>query len=99
MNARKKIIAITPFVCAIAFIFLVYYGYANPGWMVFLLIPVSPFLVGEKKIKFSYPLFTAIIYLIIGFTFKWWHPGWVIFLTIPIYYILVAPKDDNDFDD
>lgn len=96
MNWRKKIVAITPFVSLIAFILLAYFDLAHPGWLVFLLIPLAPFLVGIEKIKFSYPLIIATIYVVFGiFTkFDWrWHPGWVIFLTIPIYYILVPPKN------
>lgn len=95
MNIKKKIVAITPFISLIAFILLSYFGYAHPGWVVFLLIPVVPFLVGIERIKFSYPLIIAVIYVVFGLVtkFTWrWHPGWVIFLTIPIYYILVIPK-------
>lgn len=92
MRTRDKIIAITPFVALIAFIILATYGYAHPGWLVFLLIPLMPFAVGKDKIRITYPLITIIIYVVIGVFFQWWHPGWVIFLTIPVYYILVTPK-------
>ena len=95
MNIKKKIVAITPFISLIAFILLSYFGYAHPGWVVFLLIPLAPFLVGMERIRFSYPLIIAVIYIVFGIVtkFTWrWHPGWIIFLTIPIYYILVTPK-------
>ena len=49
MNWRKKIVAITPFVSLIAFILLAYFDLAHPGWLVFLLIPLAPFLVGIEK--------------------------------------------------
>lgn len=96
MSWRKKIVAITPFVCTIAFIILLELGYAHPGWMLFLLIPIMPFLVGVKQIRYSYSVIVALLYIAIGFLTKWswrWHPGWVIFLTIPIYEILFNPKD------
>ena len=38
---------------------------------------------------FPYPVFTAILYLCLGFAFKLWHPGWIVFLTIPVYYPIV----------
>lgn len=38
---------------------------------------------------FPYPVFTAILYLCLGFAFKLWHPGWIVFLTILIYYPIV----------
>ncbi|MDD3171299.1 MAG: hypothetical protein PHO86_03140 [Bacilli bacterium] len=100
MNFKKKIIAITPFISVIAFIILTYFGYAHPGWMVFLLIPIVPFLVGQERIRFSYPLIVTAAYLAVGlFTkFEWrWNLGWVIFLTIPIYYILITPKSKITF--
>ncbi|MDD3171300.1 MAG: hypothetical protein PHO86_03145 [Bacilli bacterium] len=98
MNVKKKIVDITPFVCAIVFIILAYFGYAHPGWMVFLLIPIVPFLVGIKRIRFNYAFLVAVIYVLIGFFTDWswrWHPGWIIFLTIPIYNILVTPKNEK----
>ena len=99
MSWKKKIVAITPFVCVIAFIILVYFGYAHPGWLVFLLIPIMPFLVGVKHIRFSYALIVSIIYVVVGiFTdLPWrWNPGWLIFLTIPIYQILFNSKDKDE---
>lgn len=99
MNWKKKIVAITPFVCVIIFVILFELGYAHPGWLVFLLIPIMPFLVGVKHIRFSYALIVAIVYAVVGFTtdFPWrWHPGWLIFLTIPIYHILFNQKDKEE---
>lgn len=36
--------------------------------------------------RFPYPIFTVLVYLILGFYLKLWHPGWLVFLTIPLYY-------------
>lgn len=46
---------------------------------------------------FPYPVFCAILYLVVGFVFGWWHPAWIIFLTIPFYYWIVniIVKDAN----
>jgi hypothetical protein len=91
MKIREKIVAITPFICLIAFVLIGYYtGKWHPAWTVFILIPLMPFLVGLQKIRITYPLFILIVYIVLGIIFKdkWWHPGWVIFLTIPVYYIL-----------
>lgn len=44
----------------------------------------KPFLLA-----FPYPVFCAVMYLIMGFVWDLWHPGWIIFITIPIYYPLV----------
>ena len=99
-NFRKRLCSAMPIICLIAFLLIGfigdYYGKSlwHPGWIVFLLIPVAPFLLGIKKIIISYPLFTAIMYIIMGIIWpEWgWHPGWIIFLTIPVVSILFPKK-------
>lgn len=39
-------------------------------------------------LKFPYPVFVVIIYLLLGFLGGYWHPGWIVFLTIPLYYCI-----------
>lgn len=92
MKIRDKIIAITPFLSTIAFCLLAHYGYGHPGWLVFLLIPIMPIIVGKYKIQITYPLIVAVAYVLMGIFLDWWSPGWVIFLTIPMYYILITPN-------
>lgn len=63
------------------------------GWIIFLTIPLYYTLI-EAILKrnasvFCYPVFTVIVFLILGFAANLWHPGWVVFLTIPIYYTIV----------
>lgn len=105
-NFRKRLMAATPIMCLIIFLLLgTIWDLWHPGWMVFFLIPVMPFLIGYKKIHLTYPLFCAIAYLIMGLGFGLWHPGWIIFLTIPVFEIFASGvkvkknHKDNDYDD
>ena len=41
----------------------------------------------RRRMRFPYPLFVTIAYLVLGFMFHQWHPGWIIFLTLPLYYL------------
>ncbi|MDD3192012.1 MAG: hypothetical protein PHP41_04605 [Bacilli bacterium] len=92
MTFRAKIMAITPMICTIAFLaFGFLWDKWHPGWMIFFLIPIMPFLLGYKKIKFTVPLVILIVYLILGFGFEAWHPGWIVFLLIPVIQILITP--------
>ncbi len=89
INFKKRIIAVTPLLSLIIFLALgFYFDLWNPGWMIFLLIPTMPFLLGVKKIRITYSVICIITYLIIGFGFGGWHPAWIIFLTIPVFEIL-----------
>lgn len=102
-NFRKRLMAATPIMCVIAFLLLgCIWDLWHPGWMVFFLIPIMPFLIGYKKMHITYPLVCAIAYLIMGIGFDLWHPGWIIFLTIPVFDIFtkgIKNRDDDDDDD
>ncbi len=41
----------------------------------------------HRRMRFPYPVFVTIVYLVLGFCFHWWHPAWIIFMTIPLYYL------------
>ena len=105
ISLRNKIIAATPLVCLFAFLLIGFlWDKWHPGWMVFLLIPVMPYLVGKRKIRLSIPLIAVIIYLILGFGWNLWHPGWLIFLLVPVFEIFFGAhpfdkKGDDDDDD
>lgn len=87
MSSRKKIISVTPIICLIAFLLLGFLGdYWHPGWIVFLLVPIMPILIGEERLTFGI-IFLA-IYLIVGILWNMWHPWWVILLLIPVFEIL-----------
>lgn len=80
----NKIVAVMPFLSAIAFFLLgVFYQAWNPGWLVFLLIPMSGILT-RKKIQWS-GLFIFIIlaiFIIGGTYFSLWSPFWSLFLLL-----------------
>lgn len=85
---KKKIVAVTPMVSLLVFLLLGYiWGYWHPGWVVFLAIPIMPFLVGLQKFKVTFVALVFIAFIVLG-VFGYWHPGWLVFLTIPIYYTL-----------
>ena len=88
IDFRNKVIAATPLVCVFVFLLLGFlWDKWHPGWMVFLLIPVMPYLVGKRRIRLSVPLIITIIYLIMGFGWNLWHPGWIIFILVPVFEI------------
>ena len=98
MTLRRKIMIITPFITFILFIVLRYvlkelgmHDKLKWTYLVYLINLTIPFLIGEWKINFSYPLVMVVLYLLLGFCFNLWHPGWVVFVTIPIYYTLKSP--------
>ena len=89
-SIKKKIVEATPIVSLIIYLLLGFcFEIWHPSWLVFLLIPIMPFIVGFKKIKISFGLLICIIYFAVGIIWNLWHPTWIIFLTIPIYHIFV----------
>ena len=87
---REKFVAASALIALIIFVLLRYY-LPEQRWylhcLVFLLVPLSPFITGLKKIRITYPVIVTALYLVLGFTINWWHPGWILFLTIPVFYI------------
>lgn len=45
---------------------------------------------GIKLLKFPFPLFVVIVFVVLGFTLHIWHPAWLLFLLLPIYYHLAG---------
>ena len=41
---------------------------------------------GIKLLKFPFPLFVVLVFVVLGFALNVWHPTWLLFLLIPIYY-------------
>jgi len=94
---QKRVVAATPLISLLIFLILgFFYNLWHPGWLVFLLIPIVPFLVGLKQIRFTFPFVVLLAYIIIGL-YGYWHPGWIIFLLIPIQNILFPPKSFTKF--
>ena len=89
MTLKNKIMAATPLLAVFTFLLLIFVVNvpAKFAWLVFLMIPIMPYLIGKKQIRLSIGLFITIIYLILGFAFDLWHPAWIIFLLIPVFHI------------
>lgn len=92
-NIKTKIVATMPFISLIIFFLLGFVeGLWHPGWLVFLLIPISAILF-ESKLKDGIvgvtPFVSVIIYLILGWGYGLWHPGWLVFFSIPVVAIIV----------
>ena len=102
-DMRKRIIIAMPMISVFLFLAIGFIGnelghsWWHPAWVVFLLIPICPFLLGVKKIVITYPVVVTIIYILMGLLFPdfGWHPGWIIFLTIPIVAVLAPKRKKN----
>lgn len=93
-----KFLALMPFLCTIVYFILGRMGYWHPGWMVFLLIPITAIattMFGTKNphaLTALSPFGATIIYMLVGFYAHIWHPTWLIFLIVPILGILNSSK-------
>lgn len=90
-----KLIALMPFISVIAFFILGFgFGKWHPGWLVFLLIPVTAIVVDAFNKPYVHfltalsPFFAVVIYLAVGFGFNIWHPTWLIFFIVPMIAII-----------
>lgn len=77
---------------------LCFLGYAHPGWLVYLLIPIYYSMrsayFNRNMGHILYPLILLLAYLVFGFVCGLWHPTWIMFISIPTYYILCS-KDEK----
>lgn len=85
----NKFVALSPFIATIMF-FILGFGFElwHPGWLVFLLIPISGVLSSKRKSDIKtvievMPFIAILIFLIIGLNTGVWHPTWAVFLIIP----------------
>lgn len=95
-NKRNKIIALMPFISVIIFMILGFgWDLWHPGWMVFLLIPMTA-IVLNSNIKNAVialsPFVTTLVYLLLGFKYDLWHPGWLVFFFIPVISIILNTR-------
>lgn len=83
---NNRIIAIMPFVSVILFFALGFgLGAWQPGWLVFLLIPITAISIETKgltRMVALSPFVCTITFILLGHFFSWWHPMWAIFLFI-----------------
>ena len=101
-HGGEKLIALSPFISLIIFFVLgITKNLWHPGWMVFLLIPVTAIIV-ELFGKDNYvltalsPFISFIIFMLLGSKYNLWHPGWLIFFIIPLLGIIESKKEmDN----
>jgi len=90
----NKLVAISPFIAMIVF-FILGFGFDlwHPGWLAFLLIPITGILSSRRQSRINtyvevIPFIALFIFLGIGLWLEVWHPTWVIFLLIPAVSIL-----------
>ncbi len=91
LPGSEKIIALSPFFTTIIFLILGFgFDLWHPGWLVFLIIPVTAIVMSMGKTKEEHmstalsPFFATTTFLLLGFQFDLWHPAWLIFLIIPV---------------
>ena len=108
MSFKNRLLAVMPMICLFIYLLLGFvWGLWHPGWLIFLLIPVMPYLISKKKFKVSIPFVITIIYLIMGIGWGLWHPGWIIFLLVPVITTLIGSdkkkekksKEETDYID
>lgn len=98
MSVKNKIIAITPFVSLFIFFILgLFFDKWHPGWVVLLLIPIMPYLVGRKKISITFV--AIVIYVTLGLAFNLWDKAWIVIFLVPIFHILIFPNKHKYIDD
>ncbi|MCF7932236.1 MAG: DUF1700 domain-containing protein [Acholeplasmataceae bacterium] len=90
---KNKFVALMPFVAVISYMLLGLLGNLwNPGWLVFLLIPMSAIILHKKRVRHMLtalaPFIAVIAFIILG-EFDLWHPGWLVFLIIPLSAIIL----------
>lgn len=90
----NRLVALSPFIATIAF-FVLGFGFElwNPGWMVYLIIPITGIISGRrhspiKSLLEVLPFVSLTAFLIIGLSTDVWHPTWMVFLILPLFGIL-----------
>ena len=89
---NHKVTALMPFISLIIFMVLgLAFSLWHPGWLVFILIPITPILLQNNTkatiIALS-PFVSSILFIIIGTYYGLWNPSWLTFLLIPMISIL-----------
>ena len=97
-----KLIALMPFLSVIAY-FTLGFGFQlwNPGWIVFLSIPVTAIIVEALNKPNNHcltalsPFIAVVVFLAVGFGFKLWHPTWLVFLIVPMIAIINSIRESR----
>ncbi len=87
IKVDNRFIAISPFIALIIFFYL---GFAHnawhPGWLAFLLIPITAITLETKGLErfVALSVFISLIgFMLFGTYMHLWHPMWALFLAIP----------------
>ena len=115
LTAKKKDVAgavtgLVALLCVVAYALIGFkYGLWHPGWLVFLLIPITGIIFDLIKGKPDSvvglaAILAAIVFFVLGFTLGAWHIAWLVFLLIPITAIVrnmvrVARQSGDEPDD
>ncbi len=99
-NGSEKLIALSPFVSFIIFMIL---GFTrnlwHPGWLIFILIPITAIIVSMLNEKHLFtalsPFISFSVFILVGLIYDIWHPTWLIFLIIPMLGIINS-RDEMD---
>lgn len=99
MRCTEAINGVMPFITLAIFVLLgVLYDAWHPGWMVFLLIPLTAILlevINTESINKLYsliPVSTLVLYLVLGLFYSLWHPGWLVLTIGFMAVILFTPS-------
>lgn len=94
-----KINGVMPFITLAIFVVLgVLFDAWHPGWMVFLLVPVTAISLDivnsgkTGKVFLLIPAMSLFAYLILGLFYSLWHPGWLI-LTLGVMVPILMTKE------
>lgn len=95
-SKRNRIVALMPFITTATYMLLGFLLNAwHPGWLVFLLIPVTAILVnvrekGFVKLTSLSPFIAVTTFILLGTYLNAWNPGWLVFFIIPIFGVLTS---------
>lgn len=94
IKVDNRLIAVSPFIAVIIFFYL---GFAHnawhPGWLAFLLIPITAITLETKGLErfVALSVFLSLIgFMLFGTYLDLWHPMWALFLSIPALGFLIS---------
>lgn len=98
----SAMIALYPLISLISY-FILGFGFDlwNPGWMIFIFIPIlmlvfsvfhDDFVAGIQALI---PFLIILSYFLIGFYVHIWHPTWLVFMLMPVIGIFSANRSRN----
>ena len=98
LSLKQRIATAMPLISLTIYLFVGFqFGLWTKGLLIFLLIPLTPVILGLRKLHLTLSSAIVFIYIILGIIFgsSWWHPGWLIFFLIPIIQILTGKREEK----